>query len=690
MEILNLSRTGERTTLHLERRDRPVNILDIVCLERLEASLDQLESDPPTVLVIESGKPNCFIAGADVDAIAAVKDSTEARQLAERGQAVCRRIEDLPAISIAVVNGICLGGGLEIALACDHILAVSNNKTRLGLPEIKLGIHPGFGGCVRLPRKAGWLAAVDMILTGKQVDARKARRLGLVGLICFPEKIEEGIRYLAAKGKQKKAELNPFWLRLWPARALFFGQVRKRALARFSHLDIDDAYPAIPAVIRLLSELVGMSDGLAYAREAESIARLAVTPTCKNLIRVFKLGEVLKHQEAVRKGGRAASEISHLAVFGAGVMGSGIGWVAAKDREVDLHDVNTEALGRGLKTMSRLARRDPGRMERIRPVMNNSGLDRSEVIIEAVLEAIEVKKTLWEGVESHVSKDALLLSNTSSLSISGMQNHVKHPGRMAGLHFFNPAPKMPLVEVVAGEKTYKKTVQTVCALAVSWGKYPVIVADQPGFLINRCLMPYMAAALGLTAKGQTPRHIDGVLKYFGMPMGAFELADRVGLDICLHVGEQLSQAFETHQAMPGWLASMVNDGLLGEKSGNGFFQYKQGKRGEVNPELENYLGKATSVNETNSNIGIEDRAMTNQEVEDACLLPMLAEALTCLEDGVVDQPDHLDAAFVYGIGFPPFRGGLIHCFSGFDREDLVRRLEAQGLATPGNLDLIYD
>ncbi len=305
MEILNLSRTGERATLHLERRDRPVNVLDIVCLERLEASLDQLEKKPPKVLVIESGKPDCFIAGADIDAIAAVKDSTEARQLAERGQAVCRRIEDLPAISIAVVNGICLGGGLEIALACDHILAVRNDKTRLGLPEIKLGIHPGFGGCVRLPRKAGWLAAVDMILTGKQVDARKARRLGLAGLVCFPGKIEEGIRYLAAKGKQKKTELNPFWLRIWPARALFFGQVRKRAMARFSHLDIEDAYPAIPAVIRLLSELVGISDGLAYAREAESIARLAVTPTCKNLIRVFKLGEALKHQEAGKQGGKA-------------------------------------------------------------------------------------------------------------------------------------------------------------------------------------------------------------------------------------------------------------------------------------------------------------------------------------------------------------------------------------------------
>jgi len=692
MEILSLSRREERATLHLERWDRPVNVLDIACLERLEASLDQLEMDPPKVLVIESGKPDCFIAGADVDAIAAVSDSKEARQLAERGQAVCRRIEDLPAISIAVVNGVCLGGGLEVALACNHILAVRNNKTRLGLPEIKLGIHPGFGGCVRLPRRIGWLAAVDMILTGKQIDVRKAKRLGLAGLICFPEKIEDGIRYLAARGKPKKAELKPFWLRLWPARALFFGQVRKRALTRFSHLEIEEAYPAIPATIDLLSELVGMSDGLAYAREAESIARLAVTPTCKNLIRVFKLGESLKHQEAVKKGRKSASSIRHIAVFGAGIMGSGIGWVTAKEREVDLHDVNAEALGRGLKNMSRLARRDPDRMIRIRPVMDMSGLEHSQAVIEAVLEDIEVKKRLWEDVEGHVSRDALLLSNTSSLSISEMQEHVKYPGRMAGLHFFNPAPKMPLVEVVAGEKTHKKTVRAVCALAASLGKHPIIVADRPGFLVNRCLMPYMAAALSLTARNQTPEHVDGVLKHFGMPMGAFELADRVGLDICLHVGEQLSQAFETHRAMPGWLASMVNDGLLGEKSGGGFFQYKKGKRGEANPKLQDYPGQVKSApgQETDSNIGDRGQTMTDREVEDACILPMLAEALICLEDGVVDDPDHLDAAFVYGIGFPPFRGGLIHYFSGFDREDLVRRLEAQGLAIPGNLDLVYD
>ncbi|MFQ5355608.1 MAG: 3-hydroxyacyl-CoA dehydrogenase NAD-binding domain-containing protein [Mariprofundaceae bacterium] len=690
MEILNLTREEGRATLHFERRDRPVNILDLSCMELLEAALDKLEKDPPKVLVFESGMPGCFIAGADVDAIAAVKESADALRLAERGQAVCRRIEDLPSVSIAVVNGACLGGGLEIALACDHILAVRGSKTRLGLPEIKLGIHPGFGGCVRLPKRTGWMAAVDMILTGKQVDADKARRLGLAGLNCFPEKITDGILHLAARGKPGRSELKPFWLRIWPARALFFRQVRKRAMTRFSHLDIDDAYPAISAVIDLLSEMIGMSDGLAYAREAESISRLAVTPTCKNLIRVFKLGEALKHQEAVKKGRKSTSDIQHVSVYGAGVMGSGIGWVAAKNRDVDLHDVSAEALGRGLKNISHFARRDPDRMRRIRPVMDGTGLGRSQVVIEAVLEDMTVKKALWEEVEARVGKEALLLSNTSSLSISEMQGRIKYPGRVAGLHFFNPAPKMPLVEVVAGDKTTRKTIQSICALAVSWGKYPVVVADRPGFLVNRCLMPYMVSALQLLEQGQSPERVDGVLKHFGMPMGAFELADRVGLDICRHVGAQLDNAYASHESMPDWLAAMVKAGLLGEKSGSGFFRYEKGKRGQINPDLSRYIKRIADTDPSgiDANIGSQNDPMTDVEIENVCILPMLVEALLCLKEGIVDNAGHLDAAFIYGIGFPPFKGGILAYYATLDRPDLICRLEARGLVVPDNLEVL--
>jgi len=443
-----------------------------------------------------------------------------------------------------------------------------------------------------------------------------------------------------------------------------------------------------------LKEIIGMSDGLALAREAESLGRMAVTPTCKNLIRVFHLGDALKKQESAKRGRKAVAGFNKTAVYGAGVMGGGIAWVASKTMDVDLHEVAAEPLARGMKGMGRLATRrgriDHKRLGRIRPVLDTSGLNATDVVIEAVLEDIKIKRKLWAEVGKHVSKDALLLSNTSSLSISDMQHRRANAGRIAGLHFFNPAPKMPLVEVIAGEKTSAETLDKTCALAASWGKYPIIVADSPGFLINRCLMPFMVAALKLVEAGQKPEHVDGALKHFGMPMGAIELADRVGLDICHHVGAQLAEAFEHQQAMPDWFDHMVADGLLGDKSGKGFFIYEKGKQGELNPALGKYLPalagreKEFDADMSASKTGV----MTTSDIVEACLIPMLVEALQCLSEQVVDDPQHLDAAFVYGIGFPPFRGGLLRYFAHYEVASLTQKIEALGLVAPVNMEVL--
>jgi 3-hydroxyacyl-CoA dehydrogenase/enoyl-CoA hydratase/3-hydroxybutyryl-CoA epimerase len=689
MEVVRLLLEDNVARLHFERTDKSVNVLDELCIAQLEAHLDTLEANPPATLVLESGMPGCFIAGADLGIIAAVTDVEAATRLAERGQSLCRRIEILPAVSIAMVHGACMGGGLEVALACDYIVAVEDKKTRLSLPEIKIGIHPGFGGCVRLPKRVGWMKAVDMILTGRAVDARRARRMKLAALSCHPEQIEQAISHLAARGKVKQRKTGPWWMNVWPARVIFFQQVEKRALARFKHLDIHAAYPSVPATINLLREIVGMSDGLALAREAESLGKMAVTPTCKNLIRVFHLGEGLKKQEAAKRGRMAVGKFNKTAVYGAGTMGSGIAWVAAKTMDVDLHEVAAEPLSRGLKVLSRLARWDAKRLLRIRPALDSSGLSDSDVVIEAVLEDIEVKRSLWQDISAHVPEETLLLSNTSSLSITDMQHERSDAARMAGLHFFNPAPKMPLVEVVAGEKTSEQTLDTTCALAAAWGKYPVIVADTPGFLVNRCLMPFMAAALQLVENGQKVTHVDGALKNFGMPMGAIELADRVGLDICQHVGTHLGESFGQRFSMPVWFASMVADGLLGEKSGAGFFKYKNGKQGELNPDLTRYLSKAeVAEHETDADISAAGAAMSNADVVDTCLIPMLVEALACLREKVVDDPKHLDAAFVYGIGFPPFRGGLLRYFAARDRAELEKLIADSGFETPDNLEIL--
>ncbi len=656
-----------------------------------EAQLAELERQPPRLLIIESAMPGCFIAGADLDVIAAVRDAGEGQRLAERGQALCRRIEDLASISVAVVGGACMGGGLELALACDHIIAVRNDKTQLALPEIRIGIHPGFGGCVRLPRRVGWIKAVEMILSGRAVDAERAQRMKLATLACHAEETEAAVQHAAGLGKAGRRGVQPAWMRLWPARRLFFAQVRRKAYARFRHLEVADCYPAVPAVLALLEEIVNLADGQAYAREAASLGRLAVTPTCKNLIRVFHLGQALTKQEAVKRGRQAAAMITHTAVYGAGIMGSGIAWVATKTGAVDLHDVSEAAIGRGLKAIRGFARRDTGRMRRIRPVLDGTGLAHSEAVIEAVIEDIEVKRKLWTEVEKAVRPEALLLTNTSSLSVSRMQQHAKHPERMAGLHFFNPAPKMPLVEVVAGDKTSAATLDTVAALAASWGKHPVIVSDRPGFLVNRCLMPYMVAALCLVEEGQNPVHVDGALKSFGMPMGALELADRVGLDICLHVGKHLSEAFGDRYAMPAWFAHMVEDGWLGEKSGRGFFTYVKGEAMGLNPDLARHLpGLRTAERGSKANIDVESGQPTaDAAIVTACLLPMLIEALACLHEGVVAAADQLDAALVFGIGFPPFRGGLLHHYANLPREDLAGMIRSQGAELPPNLDILY-
>jgi len=696
MQVVTLIRHDVETRLHFERSDKSVNVLDERCMSQLELHLDALEADPPALLVLESGMPGSFIAGADLAMIAGVSEQAVATAMAERGQALCRRIEVLPSVSIAMVHGACMGGGLELALACDYIVAVDDKKTVLALPEIKIGIHPGFGGCVRLPRRVGWVKAAEMILSGSGLNAERAHRAGLVALTARPEQCDDAIAYLMKRGKIKSRPLHPWWLRLWPARVLFFQQVEKRAMARFAHLNVEASYPAVPAAIALLRETVGMSDGLALAREAESLGRLAITPTCKNLIRVFHLGESLKKQDAAKRGRDAVSEMKKAAVYGAGVMGTGIAWVASQTMDVDLHEVAAEPLGRGMKGISRLAmrrgREHAKRMSRIRPVLDESGLSDVDVVIEAVLEEIKVKRQLWGSLGKHVAKDALLLSNPSSLSITDMQYRRANAERIAGLHFFNPAEKMPLVEVVAGDKTSAETLDRVCALAVSWGKYPIVVADRPGFLVNRCLMPYMVAALKLLEAGEKITHIDGALKRFGMPMGAFELADRVGLDICTHVGTHLGEALPAvgeRFAMPDWFARMAADGMLGEKSGKGFFVYEQGRQTELNAGVSHYLPiAAVREHEGAAELGSGKAPMSRNQVADACLIPMLVEALACLDEQVVDDPVHLDAAFVYGIGFPPFRGGLLRYFSGRDMEALKLSITAAGLPVPANLALL--
>ncbi|MDX8409355.1 MAG: 3-hydroxyacyl-CoA dehydrogenase NAD-binding domain-containing protein [Mariprofundales bacterium] len=674
---VQLLREAGQARLRFDRSDKPVNLMDGATMASLAMLLDQLEADPPAVLVVESGKPNCFVAGADVAAIEAVTDADTAAALAQQGQAICHRLQQLPSISIAVVSGACMGGGLELALACDRILTVERASTKLALPEVKIGIHPGFGGCVRLPGRVGWPQAVRMIASGASCDGKRAMRIGLADLCCRPGQEQAAISRLTQQGKRPSAVTTPWWFALWPALRIFFHLANRKLRQRFPHLDLEASYPALPALLQLLQEIYGMSEGLALAREAESLGKLAYSDSSKHLIRAFFLGNGLKKHTAPAMAGDR-----HCAVYGGGVMGHGIAWVASRSGSVDLHEVAAEPLAKALSTLAKFDRTGGKRLAKIRPTLRDDGLHRAGVVIEAVLESLAVKQDLWQRIEPLVAEDALLLSNTSALAISDQQQGLAHPGRLAGLHFFNPAPKMPLVEVIAGKQTSPETIERVKQLAVRWGKFPVVVADAPGFLVNRCLMPLMAAAFRLLQAGQTAPHIDGALKCYGMPMGALELADTVGLDICHHVGKQLSDAFGARMAIPDWFARMVDDGLLGKKGKSGFYDWG-GKQPVANPAACAYWDGAPAIDhEFDANLTDGRAAMAADQVVLACLLPMLIEALRCLEEKVVADADQLDAAMIYGIGYPAFRGGLLHDFAHHHRlEDLqqaAQRLNFDG------------
>ncbi|MDX8393647.1 MAG: 3-hydroxyacyl-CoA dehydrogenase NAD-binding domain-containing protein [Mariprofundales bacterium] len=725
MEVVSLIQDAQgEARLLFARNDQSVNTLDANCMQQLADCITELEQVPPRILILESGLDGCFIAGVDVDVIGSVNDANTATDLARLGQSLCLRLERLSCTTVAVVNGFCLGGGLEIALSCNFIIAIHEERTKFALPEIKLGIHPGFGGCVRLPRRVGWLKATELILSGRILDAKKAKRLGIVDLTCYKGQEQAAIDWLINKYGSKHTAKQPVWRELWlqitPLRRLFFQQVRKKAAVRFSNLNIHQAYPAIDATINLLQELVVTKGDAAYRLEAESLGRMAVTATCNNLVRVFHLGENLKHQEAVKSGNQAAKDIKHTAVFGSGVMGSGIAWLATKaiksgdlDTSVDLHDITPEAITHGLKSLRRVAKREPERLQYVRPCIDDNGLDTCQVVIEAIVENLEIKRSLFARLEEKMPNDALILTNTSSLSVSVMQQGMQYPQRVVGMHFFNPVPKMPLVEVIRGEQSDEASVQAVCALAVRWGKYPVVCADAPGFIVNRCLMPYMAAVLSLLDAGQKVVHIDGALKRFGMPMGGLELADRVGLDICMHVGNHLAPQMQAainkkepetdndsddvdNAVLPIWLEKMVADGVLGAKTGRGFFIYnKNNKCGEVNPDLAKY-GLADNIKKTNAAQGIvsnidthESSVMDDLRLVDRCLFPMLFAALQCLHEKVANSADEIDAAMIYGAGFPAFRGGLLHYFSNLPHRELVRRAERVGLQVPKEISLLY-
>ena len=637
--------------LHFDKQDSSANVLSASLLEAFyEELLELSENRKPRGLVILSDKPNGFIAGADVREFTRLENRDQALDAIQRGQAVFDRLAALPFPTVALIHGFCLGGGLELSLACKYRVARDDRGTRLGLPEVKLGIHPGFGGTVRLTALVGALHAMDLMLSGRTVDGRSARRMGIVDHAVPERHLKAAARALImdAPAPRRPGRLqalsNHDWVRPLLAR-LFEYQVGKKVRK--------DHYPAPWALIDLWREHAGAERDMLHA-EAESVARLIVGETAQNLIRVFLLQEQLK-----ALGNHPDYRPAHVHVVGAGVMGGDIAaWCAFKGMKVTLSDQSPERIAPAIKRAHQLFRRRLRKprpiqeaMDRLMPDHKGMGVEHADLIIEAIFEDAAVKRSLYEQLEPRMRPDAILATNTSSIPLDELRGALKKPERLVGLHFFNPVAKMQLVEIVRDEQTDPDVTLRATTFARRIDRLPLPVSSTPGFLVNRILMPYLLEAVELVTEGVSATDIDRQAVKFGMPMGPIELADAVGLDICLHVAENLGQHFDVE--VPTRLRELVNRGDLGRKSGRGFYTYKKGK--PVKPAL-------------------PKGHRANDDVIDRMILRMLNEAVACLREKVVEKADHLDGGMVYGTGFAPFRGGPIHYIETVGADTLVQRL----------------
>lgn len=621
--------------LTLDRHDAGTNVLTEQVLEEFNQALAQLEQSPPAGLVIRSAKPNGFIAGADVRAFTDLESRDQALELIRRGQAACDRLEALPCPTLALIQGFCLGGGLELALACRYRVAVDVPNTRLGLPEVRLGIHPGFGGSVRSITAIGAPAALDLMLTGRSVSARQARRLGLV-----QHAVPERHAVTAARTLLQEARALPrlaWWKRAANhrlARPLLAAFMRRKVAAKAR----PEHYPAPYALLDLWVKH-GDDRRAMLDAEAESVADLIRGDTAQNLVRVFFLQDRLK---GLARGHKPAP--THVHVIGAGVMGGDIAaWCALQGWRVTLQDQSPEriapAIGRAGKLFRKRLKTErevTAALDRLIPDHRGQHVEHADVVIEAIFEDRAAKQQLYQAIEPRLKPDALLATNTSSLPLETLAEVLTQPQRLVGLHFFNPVARMQLVEVVRGEQTAPEVVERALAFTRAIDRLPLPVASRPGFLVNRILMPYLLEAVELVEEGVPPARIDAAAEAFGMPMGPITLADTVGLDICLHVARILGEAFGL--AVPVRLEQLVADGHLGKKSGLGFYRYHKGKpiRTRVS------AGSAPA------------------DIESRLVLRLLNEAAACLREGVVADGDLLDAGMIFGTGFAPFRGGPVH------------------------------
>lgn len=638
--------------LSFDRQGASVNAFSQDALVELSDLLERLAIDPPKGVVLRSAKASGFIAGADLKEFQEFDRRGTVNDAIRRGQSVFQKLAELPCPTVSAIHGFCMGGGTEISLACRYRVASSDASTRIGLPEIKLGIFPGWGGSARLPRLVGSPKAMDMMLTGRTLSASAARAMGLVDKVVEPAVLLDTAVGLIQSGVQRPFQQRFLgWIsNTWIARRILAPQMTKQVARKAPRTH----YPAPYALISTWLQSGGKGIQGRLDAERKAVVKLASTPTARNLVRIFFLTERLKGLGGKDHG------IQRVHVVGAGVMGGDIAaWSAYKGFEVTLQDREQRFIdGAQARAQELFAKRvkdeakRPAVAARLKSDLDGAGVPEADLVIEAIIENPEAKRELYESVEPRLKADALLTTNTSSIPLTELREHIQRPAQFAGLHYFNPVALMPLVEIIRHDAMAPETEKRLAAFCKALDKLPVPVAGTPGFLVNRVLFPYMLEAANAYAEGIPGPVIDKAAVKFGMPMGPIELIDTVGLDVAAGVGRELAPFLGL--TVPAALGN-VETGKRGKKDGQGLYKWENGKA--VKPDVpQDYKAP--------------------EDLEDRLILPLLNEAVACLYDGVVADGDLLDAGVIFGTGFAPFRGGPIQYIRSTGADALLARLKA--------------
>lgn len=666
-------------TLTFDQPGSSANVFNMATLAELDEHLAFLESQTGLAgLILTSAKPSIFIAGADLHAIAAMsKDVERMENLIRLGQSLFSRLAGLPLPKIAVIHGACVGGGFELALACDYRIASLDKATKIGLPETQLGLIPAWGGCTRLPRLIGLPKALAIILGGKVLAAKPALKQGLVDELAPKAKLIELARTRLLSGEarpHRKSQLltnNALSSRLIAARV--HSQILRKTRGH---------YPALFKALEVASRGVCMSVDASLALERKAILELASSDATRNLLNVFLMQE--RARKRVPKGAserrstfaaaKGVPQITRTAVVGAGVMGAGIAqWLSSRGLPVVLTDINSEAVAKGLSRIADLYEAGVKHhaftptemrqgMDRVSPATGDVPLDNTDIVIEAAVEEMDLKKSIFQSLARRCGPQTILATNTSALSVSELAASTPCPERVVGVHFFNPVHRMQLVEVIHGKQTSAEVLAMTVQFVQSIGKLPVVVKDSPGFVVNRVLMPYLVEAVHLFEHGARIKDIDGAMVEFGMPMGPLRLIDEIGADVANHVALTLAESFGDRLVMPATLEKMVRSRLLGRKTDQGFYLHNT---------------KVPAPNEALSmfRTGTDAAHLDREALRNRLVLPIINEAARCVEEGIVESPADVDFAMIMGTGFAPFRGGPLRYADSLGAKRVVSELE---------------